>query len=54
MEDFDRIWQDLTTWGRVTIVHTADGVFETACTIPRARAHAAVSIFTEIARSVGT
>jgi putative heme utilization carrier protein HutX len=34
-ESFDRIWQDLTTWGRVVfIVHTADGVFETACTIP--------------------
>ena len=33
--DFDRIWQDLTTWGPVVfIVHTADGVFETACTIP--------------------
>jgi heme iron utilization protein len=35
VEDFDRIWQDLTTWGPVVfIVHTADGVFETACTIP--------------------
>ena len=34
-ENFDRIWQDLTTWGPVVfIVHTADGVFETACTIP--------------------
>lgn len=34
-EQFDRIWQDLTTWGPVVfIVHTADGVFETACTIP--------------------
>ena len=35
VKDFDRIWQDLTTWGPVVfIVHTADGVFETACTIP--------------------
>jgi putative heme utilization carrier protein HutX len=34
-ERFDEIWQDLTTWGPVVfIVHTADGVFETACTIP--------------------
>lgn len=34
-EGFDRIWNDLTTWGHVVfIVHTADGVFETACTIP--------------------
>ena len=34
-EHFDRIWEDLTTWGSVVfIVHTADGVFETACTIP--------------------
>jgi heme iron utilization protein len=33
--NFERIWQDLTTWGpAVFIVHTADGVFETACTIP--------------------
>src|SRR6185312_5685733 len=34
-QSFDRIWNDLTTWGQVAfIVHTADGVFETACTIP--------------------
>jgi putative heme utilization carrier protein HutX len=34
-ESFDRIWEDLTTWGQVVfIVHTDDGVFETACTIP--------------------
>jgi putative heme utilization carrier protein HutX len=34
-DHFDQIWQDLTTWGPVVfIVHTADGVFETACTIP--------------------
>ncbi|HVZ03819.1 heme utilization cystosolic carrier protein HutX [Hyphomicrobium sp.] len=34
-EAFDRIWQDLTDWGPIVfIVHTADGVFETACTIP--------------------
>lgn len=32
---FDRIWEDLTSWGQVVfIVHTDDGVFETACTIP--------------------
>lgn len=35
-ESFDRIWEDLTSWGPVVfIVHTADGVFETACTIPQ-------------------
>lgn len=35
-ESFDRIWEDLTSWGSVVfIVHTADGVFETACTIPQ-------------------
>jgi hypothetical protein len=35
VESFDQIWDDLTTWGHVVfIVHTADGVFETACTIP--------------------
>jgi putative heme utilization carrier protein HutX len=34
-ESFDRIWEDLTNWGQVVfIVHTDDGVFETACTIP--------------------
>lgn len=34
-DKFDRIWEDLTTWGDVVfIVHTEDGVFETACTIP--------------------
>ncbi len=34
-ERFDRIWEDLTSWGPVVfIVHTDDGVFETACTIP--------------------
>lgn len=34
-ERFDRIWEDLTSWGQVVfIVHTDDGVFETACTIP--------------------
>lgn len=34
-DKFDRIWEDLTSWGEVVfIVHTADGVFETACTIP--------------------
>jgi putative heme utilization carrier protein HutX len=34
-DQFDRIWQDLTSWGQVVfIVHTEDGVFETACTIP--------------------
>lgn len=34
-ENFDRIWNDLTDWGQVVfIVHTDDGVFETACTIP--------------------
>jgi len=34
-ESFDRIWEDLTGWGTVVfIVHTADGVFETECTIP--------------------
>jgi putative heme utilization carrier protein HutX len=35
-ESFDRTWEDLTSWGPVVfIVHTADGVFETACTIPQ-------------------
>jgi putative heme utilization carrier protein HutX len=35
-ESFDRIWEDLTSWGAVVfIVHTADGVFETACPIPQ-------------------
>jgi len=34
-ESFDRVWQDITGWGPVVfIVHTADGVFETACIIP--------------------
>ena len=34
-ETFDRIWHDLTSWGDLMfIVHTADGVFETACSIP--------------------
>lgn len=34
-DQFDWIWQDLTSWGQVVfIVHTEDGVFETACTIP--------------------
>jgi putative heme utilization carrier protein HutX len=32
---FESIWDDLARWGQVVfIVHTADGVFETACTIP--------------------
>jgi hypothetical protein len=35
VESFEHIWNDLTAWGQVVfIVHTADGVFETACTIP--------------------
>ena len=34
-DKFDRIWEDLTSWGNIVfIVHTEDGVFETACTIP--------------------
>jgi len=34
-DSFDRIWEDLTGWGEVVfIVHSEDGVFETACTIP--------------------
>jgi putative heme utilization carrier protein HutX len=34
-ESFDRIWQDITTWGPVVfIVHTADGVIETTCSLP--------------------
>lgn len=34
-DKFDRIWEDLTSWGDVVfIVHTEDGVFETACRIP--------------------
>lgn len=34
-DKFDAIWQDLTNWGQVVfIVHSADGVFETAGAIP--------------------
>lgn len=32
---FDEIWQDMTDWGEIMfIVHTGDGVFETAGTLP--------------------
>lgn len=32
---FDRVWQDMTTWGPIMfIVHTSDGVFEVASPLP--------------------
>lgn len=32
---FDAVWEDMTAWGTVMfIVHTADGVFETAGSLP--------------------
>ena len=32
---FDAVWADMTSWGRIMfIVHTADGVFETAGSLP--------------------
>jgi putative heme utilization carrier protein HutX len=32
---FDAVWEDMTSWGTIMfIVHTADGVFETAGTLP--------------------
>lgn len=35
VEKFDSIWEDVTGWGPVVfIVHSADGVFETAGSIP--------------------
>lgn len=34
-ENFDAVWQDMTTWGTIMfIVHTEDGVFETAGALP--------------------
>jgi heme iron utilization protein len=34
-DTFDRVWDDVTTWGPVMfIVHTADGVFETKAPVP--------------------
>jgi heme iron utilization protein len=34
-EAFDRVWEDVTTWGPVMfIVHTVDGVFETKAPLP--------------------